>query len=280
MGRSKRKDVDYFPFYIKDGRTLFVLENKYQCKGTGFFTNLMRFLSRTPDHHFQIKTASDRLYFFASVKCDEESGMDMIKMMVETEKLDRVLWVEEMVLASKDFLESVQDAYRKRSNSCITLIEIRNSYGISSGSYPTKKVDNGISSGSYPQSKVKESKVKESKEILLRKQSAKERALKIKTSFDFFWANYPRKKSKGQAEKVWNQLKPNEQLVEIIISKIGQAKTSKDWIKEDGQFIPYPATWLRAKGWEDEYAEVHQRISDTGMQTAQMLAGMKFKGEK
>ena len=163
MGRSQRKDVDYFPFYIKDGRTLFVLESKYQCKGTGFFTNLMRFLSRTPDHHFQIKTTSDKLYFFASVKCDEESGMDMIKMMVETEKLDRVLWAEEMVLASQDFLESVQDAYRKRANECITIPAIRRGYGITTGGKAItageKRGNDGID-GSYPQRKGKERKGK------------------------------------------------------------------------------------------------------------------------
>jgi hypothetical protein len=38
-----------------------------------------------------------------------------------------------------------------------------------------------------------------------------------------------------------------------MIDKIKQAKNSNEWIKENGQFIPYPATWLNAKGWEDEY---------------------------
>ena len=133
MGRRERKDVDYFPFYIKDGRTLFIMESKYQCMGTGFFTNMMRFLSRTPDHHFQIEKESDKLYFFATTKCDEVSGMDMIEIMVETGKLDRDLWEQKKVLASQDFLDSIQDAYRKRTNSCITIDEIKAFYGITTG---------------------------------------------------------------------------------------------------------------------------------------------------
>jgi len=128
MGRKERKDIDYFPFFIKDGRTLFILEGKYQCKGTGFFTNLFRFLSRTPDHHFQIKDESDRLYFFTTTKCDSESALDMINLMVTTGKLDRELWEKENVLASQDFLDSIQEAYRKRANNCITLEEIRQKY--------------------------------------------------------------------------------------------------------------------------------------------------------
>ena len=27
----------------------------------------------------------------------------------------------------------------------------------------------------------------------------------------------------------------------------------KEWKKDGGKYIPHPATWLRARGWEDEY---------------------------
>ena len=75
------------------------------------------------------------------------------------------------------------------------------------------------------------------------------------SSFEEFWEQYPRKKSKGQAEKAWLKIKPDEQLVARIFAKIEQAKKSGDWQKDGGAYIPYPATWLNAKGWEDEYAE-------------------------
>lgn len=71
-------------------------------------------------------------------------------------------------------------------------------------------------------------------------------------AFSRFWSAYPKKKSKGQAEKAFAKLNPDEQLMTEIISGIGRAKKSTDWIKNNGQFIQYPATWLRAKGWEDE----------------------------
>ena len=70
--------------------------------------------------------------------------------------------------------------------------------------------------------------------------------------FDIFWDAYPKKKSKGQAERAFAQLKPDKQLLETMLSSIGRAKQSVDWLKDKGQYIPYPATWLRAKGWEDE----------------------------
>lgn len=69
--------------------------------------------------------------------------------------------------------------------------------------------------------------------------------------FKEFWEAYPKKKSKGQAERAWKQIKPDQALLETMLGSIGVAKRSLDWQKEGGQYIPHPATWLRAKGWED-----------------------------
>lgn len=70
--------------------------------------------------------------------------------------------------------------------------------------------------------------------------------------FERFWSAYPRKVSKGRAQKAWAKLKPSEQLVQAIIAGIGRAKTSAQWTREGGQYIPHPATWLNDRGWEDE----------------------------
>jgi len=74
-----------------------------------------------------------------------------------------------------------------------------------------------------------------------------------KESFIKFWNAYPKKKAKGDAEKAWLKINPSEHLIEIILSAVQRAKTSRDWLKDSGQFIPHPATWLNRKGWEDEY---------------------------
>jgi len=87
--------------------------------------------------------------------------------------------------------------------------------------------------------------------------------------FDEFWERYPKKRSKGRAERAWVKIKPDEQLFKAILDGLERAKTSVEWLKDDGQYIPYPSSWLNAKGWEDEYkttAEVnndakHQRYT-------------------
>jgi hypothetical protein len=94
-----------------------------------------------------------------------------------------------------------------------------------------------------------EAEAEEEKKKTLALSQARERANGL---FKRFWTAYPKKRSKGQAEKIWAKIHPDEQLLEKILSTIERAKKSEDWIKEAGQFIPYPATWLNAKGWEDE----------------------------
>ncbi|MBW6486023.1 MAG: hypothetical protein K0B01_07760 [Syntrophobacterales bacterium] len=128
-GRGEKHTVDYFPFYVKDGRTLFILESKYGCKGTGFFTNMMRFLCQTPDHHFSLADDADRIYFFSKTKCDDEdAGAAMLDLMAKTGKIYAPLWVSYRVIVSPDLLGSLKEAYTKRKNAIITLEEIISHY--------------------------------------------------------------------------------------------------------------------------------------------------------
>lgn len=72
--------------------------------------------------------------------------------------------------------------------------------------------------------------------------------------FEQFWSAYPKKRAKGQAEKAWAKLKVNEAMATKIVQAVEAAKRSRDWQKDGGQFVPYPATWLNARGWEDDIA--------------------------
>ncbi len=88
---------------------------------------------------------------------------------------------------------------------------------------------------------------------------------KQQEAFAQFWVTYPKRRSKGQAERAWLALNPDQELLAKILITIGRAKQSREWKKDGGVFIPYPGTWLRAKGWEDEYVEpplASERLED------------------
>ena len=67
--------------------------------------------------------------------------------------------------------------------------------------------------------------------------------------FMAFWDLYPRKKSKGDAAKAFKKVHPSD--YHMVRAGLEAAIKSADWLKDGGQYIPYPATWLRARGWED-----------------------------
>lgn len=70
--------------------------------------------------------------------------------------------------------------------------------------------------------------------------------------FEEFWEAYPRKVSKADAIKAWKQLKITFSMASKIMAGLDRWKHSDQWIRDDGRFIPYPASWLRGKRWEDE----------------------------
>jgi uncharacterized protein YdaU (DUF1376 family) len=70
--------------------------------------------------------------------------------------------------------------------------------------------------------------------------------------FAEFWIAYPKKKSKGSALKAWTKLRPDGELRVQILGAIATQRASAQWHKDGGQFIPHPASWLNARGWEDE----------------------------
>jgi len=70
--------------------------------------------------------------------------------------------------------------------------------------------------------------------------------------FDKFWSPYPKKKSKPAALRAFKRLNPNQSLLETILKDIEKRKKTNQWQKQNGQFIPYPATYLNNRKWEDE----------------------------
>jgi hypothetical protein len=144
MARPESHDVDYFPFFEKSGKTLDYLELKYGPEGTGYFTNILRFLSTTPDHYFCVKNETDMMIFLSRIKSsDENKTMDIIDIMVKTGKLDKELWEKHRVIVSEAFLDSLKEAYKYRNNGLITIDEIRAKFENPQGN-PIKQQGNEV----------------------------------------------------------------------------------------------------------------------------------------
>lgn len=69
--------------------------------------------------------------------------------------------------------------------------------------------------------------------------------------FERFWKAYPRKVAKADALKAFEKNVPGP-LLETVLNALEKQKRSEDWTRDNGRYIPYPATWLNGKRWEDE----------------------------
>ena len=75
--------------------------------------------------------------------------------------------------------------------------------------------------------------------------------------FDRFWDAYPRKESKPAARKAFEKVRPDGELLSKMIDSIERWKRSQQWQENGGQFIPYPASWLNQRKWEDDPPVAH-----------------------
>lgn len=71
-----------------------------------------------------------------------------------------------------------------------------------------------------------------------------------RADFEKFWSAYPRKA--GNKQKVFEAFKKADVSLDILLAAIESQKQSAQWSKDNGQFIPYPTTWLNGKRWEDQ----------------------------
>ena len=85
----------------------------------------------------------------------------------------------------------------------------------------------------------------------------------VNRNFETFWKAYPKKVGKDAASKAFAKRKPDDKLLGDILKAIEVQKTTEDWRKSDGKFIPHPATWLNQGRWMDEVAGMTKAIGQT-----------------
>ena len=78
-------------------------------------------------------------------------------------------------------------------------------------------------------------------------------------NFELFWSIYPKKRSKGTAKKAFDKALKKTPF-DTIMDKLALLKNTPEWTKKDGEYIPYPATWLNAEGWNDEVRDGNDNL--------------------
>lgn len=67
--------------------------------------------------------------------------------------------------------------------------------------------------------------------------------------FEQFWSAYPKKQNKSYSQQVFNKIKQSE--IEHIMYSLERFKETREWMENDGKFIPMASTWLNQQRWLD-----------------------------
>ncbi len=255
MARPTKQTVEYFPHFVNDSKTKFILENLYGNDGYSFWFKLLELLCRTDGHYYDCRSSSDWEYFIAYQKINEELAQSILDKLAEMTKIDRLLW-QNRIIWCQSLVDNLASVYAKRTVSAPKAPVING--------FPNRKhPGNDVLGADNPQSIVKESIGEESISTPLppkgdkpKKSSRKKAELTAdqRNSFGRFWEIWPHKVSRGQAEVTWAKINPDDAFVEVILAGVKRA-IKHDHRFKPGGYMPYPSTWLNAKGWLDEFTE-------------------------
>lgn len=70
--------------------------------------------------------------------------------------------------------------------------------------------------------------------------------------FERFWKAYPNKTGKGAAQRAFKNARIGADVIDGILGALESHKLSERWARDNGQYIPNPATWINQRRWDDE----------------------------
>lgn len=74
----------------------------------------------------------------------------------------------------------------------------------------------------------------------------------LEQEFVQFWSAHPKKRNREDAMKAFTQARRKGVTLDKMLTALAWQRLRPDWMKDNGQFVPYPATWIRAGGYDDE----------------------------
>jgi len=208
-----------------------IIEKKYGNDGYAVWFKMLEQLGHTDDHHIDISEETKQMYLSSVFNVSEELMISILDDLAKLGAIHKELWNDHRIIWSDKFIGSIEEAYKRRNNKCITLYDLCQRKKIKL----QHKSDNGSSSvDRNTQSKVKKSKEdkKYQKDFL--------------SCFDFYHENTGLPKTdKAAAYKYWVKLTDPE--LESIRA------TLDHWCKiNKGEYCIKFRTYLSGKHWEDE----------------------------
>jgi len=124
MARPERNTIDYFPHLLGEGKKMYFIENKYGNNGYATWYKILEKLGSTEYHYLNLNREDEVMFLAAKCKVTEDLLISIINDLSKMDVFDKELWSNKIVWCPQ-FIESIDDAYKRRNNKCITLDSLR-----------------------------------------------------------------------------------------------------------------------------------------------------------
>jgi len=152
-GRKDKNTVDYFPHYCDSGKTLFIIESTFKHVGYAIWFKTLELLGSSDNHYIDLRDDTDLLFLVSKLKVTESQLTSIYDLCAKLGAIDEFLWNNKIVF-SENFISNIEDAYKRRSNTCLHKLDLCKHLSILCEQKSTI----------CEQKSTKKSKVKESKE--------------------------------------------------------------------------------------------------------------------
>tara|TARA_Y100000310_G_scaffold339782_1_gene433551 strand:- start:1548 stop:2255 length:708 start_codon:yes stop_codon:yes gene_type:complete len=157
MPRQRKQTADYFPHMAVHGKTMYIIESKFGVPGYAFWFKLLELLCITPGHCYYCNTVEETAFLTAKTGfTDTETALSVLDTLASLGAIDQELW-EDKGIWCQHLVDNLASMYKKRFDATVPDKPVSGSGNAVSG------VANADKGARNPQSKVKESKVKESR---------------------------------------------------------------------------------------------------------------------
>lgn len=161
MARKPSYKVEYFPHRMA-GEDMEHIQAMFGNDGYAVWFKILERIASTDYHILDLRT--EKMISRCASKClvSKDRLFDILNELALLEEIDADLWADGLIWSEK-FIESVAPVYEKRSNKCLTKTEALEQIGITAPKTRQSAPETPQSDTGNTQSKVKYSKVEESK---------------------------------------------------------------------------------------------------------------------
>tara|TARA_Y100000294_G_scaffold120050_1_gene111538 strand:- start:156 stop:989 length:834 start_codon:yes stop_codon:yes gene_type:complete len=104
-GRPVKKNVYYFPHYTQDSDELRTMVYKYKSEGYRAYYRLMERVAYADHHKVLLQNQTQKDMFYMMMESPKEVIDDLIRIMLDSGRIDREIWENEKAIWIQDFVD-------------------------------------------------------------------------------------------------------------------------------------------------------------------------------